>query len=250
MPAVQRIAVYLAAALALAGCSHATGANATETLSRTFALEEGGTVSVKNTNGSVRVSVGDGDQVLLRARKSARTADDLAAISVHIDASPRLVEIETEIQRNTRNASVNYELTVPRTAAVRARSVNGSVDVEGSAGGTRAETVNGRLSISNAEGDVSAKTVNGSVDAHWSRLNGSVKNSFETVNGSLRVRMPADANGSFSAKTVNGSIKTDLPLEVQKSKRGRRPSINDSIGTGGPSFALSTVNGSIRILAN
>ena len=72
----------------------------------------------------------------------------------------------------------------------------------------------------------------------------------KTINGSIKIWMPDGAEGEFEASTVNGSIKTDLPLEVHKGRFGRRPSISDRIGAGGPEFAFSAVNGSISILQN
>ncbi len=240
-----------AALLAAVACDSAIGSSfrETERLERSFALEPGGTVAVKNTNGSVQVTASDGDGVVLRATKSARRKDDLDRITIAIDTSPDRLEIETEIPRGARG-SVSYDLAVPRGARVEAASVNGSVRILGTAAGTRARTVNGALTISEIAGNLTARTVNGSLRVEWASVAGSTKNTLQTVNGSLKVWLPGDTTGDFEAKTVNGSIRTDLPLEIRKGRWGRRPSINDRIGDGGPTFALSTVNGSISILKN
>ena len=247
-----RVAIWVSAVVVLAVvCSEeAVGAKVSDDLQRSFILSESGSVSVKNINGSVRVDVADGDHVLLRARTIARDSDDLARIRIGIDESPERIEIETKIPRGLKGANVSYELRVPRRAHVQTSSVNGSIKINGIQGETRANSVNGSVRIGEASGNVTANTVNGSLEVVWNSLEGSSRNSLKTVNGALKIWMPHDAEGTIEAKTVNGSIKTDFHLEVRKARFGHQRSISDSIGENGPEFALSTVNGSIRILEN
>ena len=252
MPQPQRVAIWLSAValMTAVSCSEAVGARVSDDFERSFTLGDGGTVTVTNTNGSVEVNAADGDRVLLRARKTARDAGALEAIAIQIADSPDRIDIKTKIPRKAKNASVSYELEVPRGAQVQATSVNGSIKINGTQGKTHATSVNGSVKIGEVSGSVTARTVNGSLQVRWDSLEGSAKNSLETVNGSLKVWMPGDVQGAFEANTVNGSIKTDLPLEVRKGKHSRQPSISDRIGENGAQFALATVNGSISILGN
>jgi DUF4097 and DUF4098 domain-containing protein YvlB len=57
-----------------------------------------------------------------------------------------------------------------------------------------------------------------------------------------------ELNICVNASTVNGDIDTDYPVTVQ-GRFGRR-SINGTIGTGGRSLLLTTVNGNIAIRKN
>ena len=252
MHRLRQTAIWLVAVTVLGALFsiEAVGSKASDDFERSFTLSQGGAVSIKNLNGSVRVSVADGNRVQLRGRKTARDAKDLQRIAIEIEEFPDRIEIETKIPGALRGASVSYELEVPRAVHVQVSSVNGSIRINGIQGETSAESVNGAIKIEEVSGTVTAKTVNGSLRVNWDRLEGSAKNSLKTVNGSLKIWMPRDARGAFEAKTVNGSIRTDLPLEIRKGRFGRHPSISDSIGEGGPEFALSTVNGSISILAN
>ncbi len=248
----RRVTIWLFAIAVLGAVFSidAVGAKASVDFERSFSLSEVGTVSVKNLNGSVRVGASDSNRVLLRGRKTARNDKDLQRIAVETVESTERIDIETRIPRGLRGASVSYELEIPRGSRVQVSSVNGSIRIHGIQGETRAESVNGAVKIEAVSGSVTAKTVNGSLDVGWHRLDGSAKNFLKTVNGSLKIRMPRDAHGTFEVKTVNGSIRTDLPLEVRKGRFGRHASISDSIGHGGPEFAASTVNGSIGVLAN
>lgn len=248
----NRIPRSLTAALALiisVSCQ-ALGAPITEDIERSFTLREGATVTVKTTNGSLRFVGVDGDQMRLRATKKARSPKDLERVRVEIEESPEGVAVETVFVSRVRNASVSYELEVPRNVEIQAKTVNGSIRISGTGGETRAKSVNGSVKIAEFAGDLSAETVNGSVQVDWRSLEGVNKNTLSTVNGSIKVRVPSDVRGGFNAKTVNGSIKTDLPLEIRKGRFGRHPSIDDRIGEHGAEFEFSTVNGGVSILTD
>ena len=249
---LQRVSYYLLAVLALATAvsCRPPELRVSENFERSFTLGDSGTVAVNNENGSLRFIGVDGEEVRLRATKRATSSGKLERIQIEIEESPEGISVETAIPWWVGNASVSYELEVPRKAAVQANTVNGSIRLSGTSGESHAKTVNGSVKIADFGGDLTAETVNGSVRVAWSSLEGSSQNSLKTVNGLVEARFPSDASGGFKAKTVNGSIKTDLPLRVHKGRFWRRPSINDRIGEGGAEFQFSTVNGSVRILSD
>jgi DUF4097 and DUF4098 domain-containing protein YvlB len=67
----------------------------------------------------------------------------------------------------------------------------------------------------------------------------------ETVNGAIRLELPADARGRVEGQTVNGGISSDFPLEVQ-GKWGPKH-LSGELGSGGGRVSLRTVNGSIHL---
>lgn len=264
MKHAHRAARTLAAVFCLAAVPLA--ANVSENIERVFQLETGGSVAAANVNGPILVRAADGGEVSLRAVKKAKNAECLKALTVVIDASPpaqagktQTLRIETKhpakswlqsFANGGCDENVSYELTVPRGAAVRAKSVNGAVTIENVHGGIDAETVNGRVKISGAGGAVAAKTVNGSVRADIAGEPANGKYSFKTVNGSVHVSLPAEISGKFQANTLNGAIETDFPLEVRQARHWGKKSIDARLGGGGASFSFSTVNGSIDIRKN
>lgn len=256
----QRIPAWLGLTLAvtafvIAGCD-AQGA-VSETVERTLAFREGGSLSIENINGSITIASGAGGQISLRAIKTASDAESLQSVAVDISEEPGTVTIVTRFSKlgvlrgwNLGKRSVAYHLKVPPETALRAKLVNGRIAISDIVGDMRTETVNGAVRISAVSGQVSAKTVNGSLRASFAVVNDNGTNSFRTVNGSVEVRLPPDVRGQFRAKTVNGSLKTDFPLHVRKPKYGPGRSIDDRLGTDGGTYSFSTVNGSIRILEN
>jgi DUF4097 and DUF4098 domain-containing protein YvlB len=68
---------------------------------------------------------------------------------------------------------------------------------------------------------------------------------FSTTNGTITVSLPASVNADVDMRTVNGHLSSDFPLTVEGSFSPRR--LHATLGKGGPTLRLSTVNGSIRL---
>jgi len=223
-------------------------AEVSEEFHRSLPLVSNGEFSVSNVNGRVAVTAWDRDEVEIRAVKTAERQDDLDNLRIEIEASYDCIVVSTHLPRRTNHdASVSYEISVPRSAEVKAKTVNGALFVQGSGGELFANSVNGRVELSDVSGEVHAKTVNGSLSASFANLPSSGEHHFSSVNGSVRVALPSSASGSFEAKTVNGRIRTDFPLQVHKARFGPSSSMDGTLGSGGGAFELNTVNGSIRI---
>lgn len=226
-------------------------AEVTEDFSETVSLSPGGTMSVENVNGSVKVTTWDRNEVQINAVKKAKDAQALSEVKIEIESSGDLVAIETKLPKGrNRGGSVSYEIMTPRSSRVRAESVNGGVIVEGPEGGVDAETVNGSLKVLDVAGEIHAETVNGSVVVRFASMDTRGDHEFSSVNGSVKVYLPQEVSGDFEAETVNGSIKTDFPLEVRKARFGPSRSLEGTLGGGGSQFDFETVNGSIQILSS
>jgi len=68
---------------------------------------------------------------------------------------------------------------------------------------------------------------------------------FRTVNGSVSLDLPPDTSTDVNVTTVNGGISTDFPIAV--SGRVDRRRLNGTIGSGGRSLEVDTVNGSVTL---
>ena len=66
-----------------------------------------------------------------------------------------------------------------------------------------------------------------------------------TVNGSIKLNLPAGLSTEVKARTVNGDISTEFPLTVVG--RFSRKQLDGSIGGGGRTLELHTVNGGIAL---
>lgn len=142
------------------------------------------------------------------------------------------------------DVQVDFRVKVPAGVALDANTVNGGITARSLAGHVRAHTVNGTCEIE-TDGSGEASTVNGGVRATIGRVSADDRLEFETVNGSITVSLPEDANVRVEGATVNGGIRTDFPVMLE-GKWGPK-SIRGTIGKGGARMKVNTVNGSIAL---
>src|SRR6202034_2801689 len=97
----------------------------TEEFHQTYAMTPDGRIELDNINGDVHISSWDQNQVKVDAVKYADTKERLDEAKIEIDASSDSVSIRTNYPEHDHNwnwgshdnpASVEYTLTVPRTA--------------------------------------------------------------------------------------------------------------------------------------
>lgn len=232
-------------------------------------LDRGKTLEIKGINGSVRAELSSGRQVEVVAAKHARRSDpnevnievvqengNVTICAVYPtpsswlglgDDRPNECRPGPEGRMNVRGNDVNVDFIVRLPEGVRfvGRTVNGSVVGDSLKSDVTLRTVNGRIALSTT-GQGDAQTVNGSIEASLGSLAGSGRLAFRTVNGSIRLSVPRDANADLHAETVNGRFESALPLTIRSmSRRSRR--VDGTLGTGGREVDLRTVNGGIRL---
>ncbi len=221
----------------------------TEEFHRTVPLSASGRVSLDNVNGGVTITGWDRNEVQIDAVKKANSQEKLAEARIEVDASSDSVRIRTrypEGHNNNNPATVTYELHVPRGARLDALNlVNGSLTVSQVSGDIHAELVNGSTSVHDLAGRAELSSVNGSINAFYRSLNNVQSIELKSVNGSVKLGLPASPNADVSVSTVNGGVSTDFPLTVQGKFMGHH--IDGKLGNGGTRIEISNVNGSVHI---
>jgi hypothetical protein len=222
----------------------------------------GKSIEIKGVNGDVRAIAGSGPDVVVSAVKKGRKSDP-ASVTIEVVTSAAGVTICAvypstgkranscapgdggSMSTNDNDVSVTFTVQVPAGVKFVGRTVNGSVGTERLGSDADVSTVNGDVRVV-AAGIVRASTVNGSVDVSMGKADWTGKVALSTVNGSIRATLPATFSAVVDGKTVNGSIESEFPLTVQ-GKFGPR-SIHGTIGAGGRTLDLETVNGSITLV--
>ena len=244
------------ALLVLALGAHASDRGAmSEEFHQTYALTADGRVELDNINGSVHISSWDRNEVKVDAVKYAGTKERLDEAKIEIDSRKDSLSIRTKYPHRDQNwnsgshnnpASVEYTLTVPRTARLdEIKLINGSLDITGVSGEVRASCINGRLEAKNLAGHARLSTINGRLDARFDQLAGQSID-LNSVNGSLDLTMPSDSNAEVEASAVSGDINNDFGLHVNH-HRFVGHHLRGELGSGGPHVRLSNVNGRIEI---
>lgn len=237
------------------------GDELTEEFHRSYALSPTGRVSIANINGDVRISAWDGNEVKVDAVKRGYSPERLSEVTIDVVNTADSIAIKTKYperrnqtfdDRNRENssASVEYTLTVPRTAHIDSvELINGSLDITGVQGDVRASLINGEAKVGDLSGEVRISTVNGPVEANVARLTESKGVNVSSVNGSIVLTVPASSNADVKASTVHGKITNDFGWAVNEGQYVGRD-LAGQIGSGGVRIRLSNVNGSIAIKRN
>jgi hypothetical protein len=258
--AVFVLPLFVAASVAATGCDLAMAHyNQKETAEwrKTYDLQPGGRLEIRNINGKIDVEPSAGNAVEIVAEKSARAASSDAAkealgrIEIQETASPTNVRIETKVQRNTgglfsrAEQQVHYVVKVPALLEVRFLTVNGGIELTGLKGSVTAETTNGGIKAHDVSGPIDASTTNGGVQVELSEVAASgVK--LGCTNGGIELRLPADSRATISARVANGGINTEgVKIETVGESTQRR--LDARMNGGGPPITIEGTNGGIRI---
>lgn len=252
------IAPFAAALTALALAVPAS-AQQTDTFEWQGEIGQGKTVTVQGINGKIEALPTTGRTLRVEATKKARKGP-VADLDVDVRRTSSGIEIcgvyplddggsknacESGKDGDMRDgASIDFVVHVPSGIDLEARTINGGIETGDLDGDVSVATVNGGIEVSGA-GKVEAKTVNGAIEAVTGAASWDGALEFKTVNGSITVTLPADANARIQAKTVNGGLDTDFPLTIQGRWGPRR--MEGTIGQGGGTLDLETVNGAIRL---
>ena len=229
----------------------------------TGSLAPGKRLEVKGVSGDIRATLATGSQIEVTARKTGRRSDPdevrievvpfedgVTICAVYPTGRHARRENGCESGRHwsssteDNDVTVNFTVSVPAGIVFAGQTVNGDMEAEGLRGDVEASSVNGSVRVSTT-GLAEASTVNGSVSATLGRADWVGEAEFTTVNGGITLTLPAGANTEVSAETVNGDLDTDFPLTVTGRFGPRR--FRGTIGNGGRTLHLTTVNGSIRI---
>jgi hypothetical protein len=222
---------------------------------------QGGTIEIKGVNGEIRATPAGGAEAEVSAiMKGQRSnpadvrldivphADGVTVCAVYPspDSRPNECQPGEGGRMNVRDNDVTVAFTVRVPAGVRfsGRTVNGDVAADGLSGPVSVHTVNGDAEFSTSAYGA-ASTVNGSIRGSMGGTQWTDALKIKTVNGSVALELPADASTDLNVTTVNGGISTDFPITLSGRANPRR--LNATIGAGGRSLQIDTVNGSVTL---
>jgi hypothetical protein len=202
---------------------------------RQFSITGRPDLDLSTFDGSIRVRPWNRQEVLIVVERRAATRD--AADSIEVVAEQDANRISLRVRRHPDHAldwtfggrSASLDVSVPASADLRARSGDGSLDIEG---------LSGRLEL---------RTSDGSIRGH--QLTGELR--LATGDGSIRL---TDAAGILTAQTGDGSVTVEGALSgvsvhtgdgtVRVAQHAPRAESNDwTISTGDGSVTLELPEG-------
>lgn len=217
-------------------------------------LPASGAITVDGkTNGGIGIKGWDRHEILVRAKVETRApsqaeADSLAQ-QVRIETAALNIHAEGPESRDNYQWHVSYEIFVPRRSDLSLKAHNGGISIVEVNGRIDFRTTNGGVSLSRVGGAVSGNTTNGGVHVELSgaRWEGETLD-VRTTNGGVNLVMPENYSAHLETGTTNGNVKSDFPLNVPLTERGRMPKdISVDLGGGGPTIRATTTNGGVHL---
>jgi DUF4097 and DUF4098 domain-containing protein YvlB len=258
---------------------------------RRFPVKGTPTLHASTFDGSIHIQSWDKDEILVEIEKRGATREAVDALVV--TASQKGDTIDLEVVKPRENSfrtgfgmsgSARLTLWVPRSADVRARSgdgsiqignVRGRIDLHTGDGSIRANDISGELTLSTgdgsvtvdgAEGRLTLDTGDGGVNVAGNlaslRLHtgdGSIvyragpattmSDDWEitTGDGGVSLYLPQDFGAELDAHTGDGSIRNDLDLARSGSSEISRRTVRGRLGGGGRQLRIRTGDGAIRL---
>ncbi len=208
-------ALFAALVLLLASTS-AFASTPQGTFERTLQVNGPVDLEVLTHSGDVTIRAGSSSSVFIRGKIyvgdrwfGGRRDDDVHAIEQNppIHQSGNSIHVEYV---DYRNISIDYEISVPADATVRARSGSGDQIIEGTRGNVDVQTGSGNVKLTNISGEVHLQTGSGDVRAR--SISGTVRGG--TGSGDVEVEETGKGNvelhtgsGGINARGINGGFR-------------------------------------------
>jgi DUF4097 and DUF4098 domain-containing protein YvlB len=228
----MRKALFVVAALVLAGLTPRASFADTERVNRSIALDPGGTLKLKNFSGRVTITAYEGTEVVIDALRRA-DRDRLANITLDVQKEGNTVVVEANHRdrswsdRDNNVVETDFDIKVPRRTNLDLQVFSSPVEVSGVEGSQKVHSFSARVRLNGV-----GWTPRQSIDV-------------ETFSGSIDVQLPAAANATVSFNSFSGDLKSDVPLTLRSSNRR---SFTAELGNGGDGrVRFKTFSGDVRI---
>ncbi|MBO0857297.1 MAG: DUF4097 family beta strand repeat protein [Chloracidobacterium sp.] len=240
---------------------------AAQDFSKSYEIGQGGSISVRNISGGVKVTGYEGESVLVLGFKEGRDRD---LVTVEDNSAGNKVDVRAHYPENCDcNASIRFEVKVPLLAYkfetissvsgdvevtgvrgdLRAKSVSGAVTVRGVAGAVNASSTSGDVHVLEINGAVSGKSTSGNVEVEITQLSGAGDMEFASTSGDVHVKIPANLDADVRMSTFSGGLKTDFPLNIEEPEHGPGHRASGRVGGGLRNLKLSSTSGSVSLMS-
>jgi DUF4097 and DUF4098 domain-containing protein YvlB len=197
-----------------------------------FTVSSRGTLVVSTDEGSVRVTGGAGNEVVIEALMRGKQRD-LDEFDISASETSQGIEVKGKRPRKSwkfwsrGDLDVEFVVKVPHEFILQLETAGGAIAIERIKGRITGETSGGDLSLKDTDGDTKLETSGGNVHVHksygslnletsggdivMSEVTGDVK--VETSGGNIRM---TDVEGKISAETSGGNV----VVRVRSSNKG------------------------------
>lgn len=211
----------IAVLTSLLSCTGIAQENKTPTLTKTFDLNQPGTLTARSSGGGIDVMTNDQGKVIVQAfvRKNGQilTPSDPMVKEVlqdfDIDIEKNGSTITAVVERRTnfnvwKNAGIALSISVPREMSCNVSSSGGGVLISGVAGNHKVTSSGGGIHLDNIKGDTEARSSGGGVNVtgHNGELHVSSSGGGVTVNDAHGKVFAHSSGGGVNVISMNGDV--------------------------------------------
>ena len=228
------------------------------------------TLKVHLVTGSIKVVGYDGKDVIINVtprggeeERSRASENGMKRISASGGYEVTAKEADNKVTVNTGNPNkaLDLDLKIPQDVKIKIGTVNdGDIVVENVRGELEVNNVNDAITMTNISGSVVANTVNGDVTVTFNSVDPKAPMAFSTLNGDVKVTLPADTKANLKVKSDNGDVFSDFDIDIDKTP----PKVNKTtepgmykikkddwvygkINGGGPEMMMKNMQGDIYV---
>lgn len=227
-------------------------------------------LKVHLVEGSIKVIGYDGQDIKINVTsregdKERSVANELRmkriSTSGNYEVTAKEADNTVTVGASNPNKSIDLDLKIPQDVKLKLETVNnGVIEVKNVIGELEVNNVNGKITLTNISGLVVANTVNGDVTVTFNAVDPKAPMAFSTLNGDVKVTLPADTKANLKLKSDNGDIFSDFDIDIDKTP----PQINNTnesgmykikkddwvygkINGGGPEMMMKNMQGNIYV---
>ena len=227
-------------------------------------------LKVHLVTGSIKIVGYDGKDVIINVtprggqeEKSRVSENGMKRISASGGYEVTAKEADNTVTVNTGNPNkaVDLDLKVPQGGKLKLATVNdGEIVVENVTGELEVNNVNDAITMTNISGSVVANTVNGDVTVTFITVDPKAPMAFSTLNGDVKVTLPADTKANLKLKSDNGDVFSDFDIDIDKTpskvnkttepgmyKIKKDDWVYGKINGGGPEMMMKNMQGDIYV---
>lgn len=221
---------------------------------KTLALKSGGTLSLENANGNIKIQGWDEERVDITAvekrgyPRSPRFyfygTRELEP-DIQIQSSDDMIRIKTPTAgKEDEFRLVHYDLRVPRSIKLNGiRNGRGDIQIADVFGSVQIGQEEGDITLKNFSGAVDIALVSGSVEAELLDIRPEDEVRIKTEQGDIVLYLEPGAGAQLEANAPEGDISSDIDLKQPLPAK----TVSVRLGEGGASISLSALHGVIKI---
>lgn len=275
---VHRILLAAVALLALVSLAQAQNSPTEDHFQRSFNLEPGSRVQVKNYKGLIRIEAADSNQATVDVKKVWEGRNDdrrnewLSQVQVTFNNDPKHLDVKVEYPNHSCfwncmddwGGHVELVLKVPRQSNLDIDGYKPELQITGTKGDIRIHSYKSRIQIRDTTGAIDVDTykdrivlenvaLRGRLHIHDYKADTEIRArelaegaDIDTSRGAIRMQVPADAHFNMD---ISGDRRADIRSDfATHMDAGYSRHITGSVNGGGPEVHIRTGRGSVALL--